>query len=84
MHYYDPNTCSGKRCSDKWKTLFYETRKAIVAGKMQIGVANKRVRLRWLDAMAQDAMDEGNFNSAVKALAQAARETGERRAKKQR
>jgi hypothetical protein len=82
VHYYNPNTCTGKRLSAKWKTLFYETRKAIIAGGMEIGVANKRVRLRRLETMAQDAMDGGDFNSAAKALAQAARETGRRRAKR--
>ena len=84
VQYYNPSTYHGRLSADKWKTLFDETRKAIIEGRVEIGVANKMVRLRRLDAMAQDAMDEGNFNSAVKVLAQAARETGERRAKKQR
>jgi hypothetical protein len=84
VHYYNPNTHTGQRCAEKWKTLFYETRKAIIAGGMEIGVANKRVRLRRLETMAQDAMDGGDFNSAAKVMAQAARETGARRAKRQR
>jgi hypothetical protein len=77
VRYYDPTTYAGKGCPERWKTLFDATRKAIHDGRAEIGIANKMVRLRWLDAMAHDAMDNGKFKAATLILAQAAREMGE-------
>jgi len=77
VRYYDPTTYAGRECPERWKTLFDATRKAIHDGRAEIGIANKMVRLRWLDAMAHDAMDQGKFKSATLILAQAAREMGE-------
>jgi len=77
VRYYDPTTYAGRECPERWKTLFDATRKAIHDGRAEIGIANKMVRLRWLDAMAHDAMDKGKFKSATLILAQAAREMGE-------
>src|SRR5712671_6838685 len=75
--YYDPTTYAGRRLVERWKTLFFETRKAIREGRVEIGAANKMVRVRWLDAMARDAMDEGEFKVAAQLLAQTAKEVGD-------
>jgi hypothetical protein len=77
LDYYDPSTYQGRGTPERWKILFFETRKAFLAGKAEIGVANKMVRLRWLDAMARDAMDSGKLGPATRILAHAAKETGE-------
>ena len=82
VRYYDPTTYAGRECPERWKTLFDATRKAIHDGRAEIGIANKMVRLRWLDAMAHDAMDKGKFKAATQILAQAAREMGEGRKQK--
>jgi hypothetical protein len=83
VQYYNPGTHKGQLSADRWKTLFDETRKAIIEGRVEVGVANKMVRLRRLETMSQDAMDGGNFSAATKVLAQAAREMGERYAERQ-
>ena len=75
--YYDPTTYAGRRLVERWKTLFFETRKAIREGRVEIGAANKMVRVRWLDAMARDAMDEREFKVAAQLLAQTAKEVGD-------
>src|SRR3954469_17897064 len=52
--YYDPTSYCGRHGTDRWRSLFWETRKAITAGRADIGAANKMVRVRWLDAMARE------------------------------
>ena len=44
---------------------------------MEVGAANKMVRVRWLDAMVHDAMNRGEIKVAAKLLAQAAKEMGD-------
>jgi hypothetical protein len=77
IQYYDPTTRAGAGLSDEWKTLFIETRKALIDGKVEIGAANKMVRVAWLDAMARKAMGGGNSLLAAQLLEQIAKEMGE-------
>jgi hypothetical protein len=72
--YYNPERYAGRRCPERWKTLFHEMRKTIVAGWAEIGAAHKMVRVRWLDAMVHDAMYSGDYRLAMKCLAQVRRE----------
>jgi hypothetical protein len=59
--------------------LFYETRKAVQEGRAEIGAANKMVRVRMLDEMAREAMDEREFRVAREMLTEVAKEMGQRR-----
>jgi hypothetical protein len=78
IKYYDPTSYRGRRCAEPWKSLFYETRAAIIAGKAEIGAANKMVRVRWLDIMARAEMDKENSVRAAALLRQVAEEMGDR------
>jgi hypothetical protein len=80
--YYHPERYAGRRCPERWKTLFLEMRKTIVAGWAEIGAAHKMVRVRWLDTTARDAMDRGDYRLAMRSLAQVARELDQRYATK--
>ena len=80
--YYDPNSYAGRRCPERWKTLFFAMRKATVANWAEIGAANKMVRVRWLDGLVHDAMDRGDAKLAAQILAQVAREMDPRYATK--
>ena len=80
--YYDPNSYAGRRCPERWKTLFFAMRKATVANWAEIGAANKMVRVRWLDRLVHDAMDRGDAKLAAQILAQVAREMDPRYATK--
>ena len=48
---YNPTRSTGRACPEQWATLFYETRRKIVEGMVDIGVAHKMARIRWLDLM---------------------------------
>ena len=74
---YNPLRYVGSRCSEQWATLFYETRRKLVEGRADIGVARKMVRLRWLDQMVRREMNEGNTAEARALLKQAAEEMSE-------
>ena len=74
---YDPTSHKGRQCPKRWATLFHETRAKIVAGLSDIGVANKMVRVRWLDQMARSQMAANNTPEARALIRQAAQEMGE-------
>src|ERR1044072_3657663 len=74
---YNPLRYVGRRCSEQWATLFYETRRKLVEGRADIGVAPKMVRVRWLDQMVHREMSEGNTAEARALLKQAAEEMNE-------
>ena len=74
---YDPTSHKGRQCPKRWATLFHETRAKIVAGLSDIGVANKMVRVRWLDQMARSQMAANNTPEARALIRQAAEEMGE-------
>ena len=65
------------RCAEKWKLLFFATRKAIIEGKAERGAANKMVRLRWRENMALRAMEREDFALADRLLNSIASEVGD-------
>jgi hypothetical protein len=67
----------GRRCSEQWATLFYETRRKLVEGMADIGAAHKMVRIRWLDQMVRREMTGGHTAEARALLKQVAEEMGE-------
>jgi len=76
VHAYDPTKKAGVGLSDKWRTLFGETREKFLAEAALIGIANKNVRLRMLDRMARSAETRGNIAMAAAMCEQAAKEMG--------
>ena len=71
---YNPTCAAGRACSEQWATLFYETRRKLVEGRADIGVAHKMVRIRWLDQMVHRKMTDGKTREARALLKQAAEE----------
>ncbi len=70
--FYDPTR--NARCPRCWSKLFWTTRAAFLQGKADVGAAHPVVRLRRIDQMACDQMDEGNTAEARALLKQAADE----------
>jgi hypothetical protein len=73
---YDPNKVVGANLSEKWKMVFEETRKRFLEDASSIGVANRTVRLRRLERMADKAESIGAIGLAAQLLEQAAKESG--------
>lgn len=73
---YDPTKRAGAKLAMRWKVLFETTRKAIQEDTDGIGVANRNVRLRALQRMADRAEGAGNIALAAQLLEQAAKEQG--------
>lgn len=74
---YDPNKAAGRGLSKKWKTIFEETRAAFLADVSQIPIANRAVRLRTLQRMADTSERQKNMVLTASLLEQAAKEVGE-------
>lgn len=73
---YNPTKRAGAKLAEKWKALFFETRKAFTDATAEIGISHKAVRLRSLERMAQVAEKQGNIALAANLLEQAAKEMG--------
>jgi hypothetical protein len=74
---YDADcTYSSGKLSERWRTLFWETRNQYLSNIAKHAVAHKAVRLRSLGRMAGKAEDEGDYALAAKMLEQAAKEVG--------
>jgi hypothetical protein len=74
---YDPTKRAGRNLHPKWRTLFEETRAAFRENTSGIGIANRAVRLRRLDRMAEKAETMGNIALAAQLHEQAAKEVGD-------
>lgn len=74
---YDPTKRAGRKMAPKWRTIFDETRKSFLECTADIGIANRPVRLRRLQAMADKAQGMGNLALAAQLLEQAAKECGD-------
>lgn len=73
---YNPTKRAGAKLSEKWKTLFAETRKSFVENTAEIGISHRTVRLRALHRMAEKAETVGNMALAAQLHEQAAKEMG--------
>jgi hypothetical protein len=71
---YDPTSHAGRDLSEKWRDLFWATRKAFLENTAKIGVSHRAVRLRAVQRLASRAEAEGDLDLALKALDQAHRE----------
>src|SRR5204863_325424 len=76
LEYYNPTWHAGRHLLERWKRLFFATRKAILENMAEVGAANKMVRVHWLDGLVHDAMNKGDARLAADLLAQVAREMG--------
>lgn len=76
VHAYDPTKAAGKDLSEKWRTLFEESRKAFLDNVTDIPIANKATRVRALNRMAAKAEAMKNFKLAADLHKQAAEEMG--------
>lgn len=74
---YDPNKRAGKDLSEKWRTVFEETRKRFLSDVTAIPIANRAYRLRVLQRMTGTAESMRNLGLVSQLLEQAAKETGD-------
>lgn len=74
---YDPTKRAGAKLSDKWKSLFEETRRAFLEDTSRIGISHRSVRIRALQRMADKAETMGNLALAAQLFEQAAKEMGD-------
>jgi hypothetical protein len=73
---YDPNKRAGQRLSEKYRTIFAETRKTFLEDTSLIGVSHRAVRLRTLQRMIDKCELSGNVAMVAQLLEQVAKETG--------
>lgn len=73
---YDPTKAAGAALSAKLRELFHEARQALVEETSKVGAANKAVRVRRLERMADRAEAMGNTAEARACLRQIAEEEG--------
>jgi hypothetical protein len=74
---YDPNTYVGRNLSQKWRTIFEETRTKFRATAEEIPIASKAFRLRGLGRLAQKAENMRNLPLVASLYEQAAKEVGD-------
>ncbi len=74
---YDPDKYNGRELSQKWKTLFYDTRKRFREEWSELPIASRAFRLKQLARMAQNAEGMRNIALAVQVIEQAAKEVGD-------
>jgi hypothetical protein len=74
---YDPNTYLGRNLSEKWRTIFSETRAKFRGTAEDIPIASKAFRLRGLGRLAQKAESMRNLPLVASLYEQAAKEMGD-------
>src|SRR5947207_15132102 len=60
LEYYNPTWHAGRHLLERWKRLFFATRKAIIENMAEVGAANKMVRVHRLDVLVHDARNKGD------------------------
>lgn len=73
---YHPERRVAKDLSEKWRTIFEETRKKFVEDVSTIPIANQAFRLRALNRMYERVQGQGNMALAAQLIEQAAKESG--------
>lgn len=82
--YYNPETANGRAgLAEKWKTLFYETRKKYSEDTSSIASAQKAHRIRLLEEGVQEARKLKNYLMMADLLEQVAKEVGGKYTNKQ-
>lgn len=73
---YHPERRVAKDLSEKWRTIFTETRKKFLDDVSTIPIANQAFRLRSLNRMYERVSGTGNIALAAQLIEQAAKESG--------
>lgn len=73
---YHPERRVGKDLSEKWRTVFTETRKKFLDDVSTIPIASQAFRLRALNRMYERVQGQGNVPLAAQLIEQAAKESG--------
>ncbi len=73
---HDPTKRAGQKLAQRWTDLFKATRERFRQETADIPIANKAVRLRALNRMANRAEGMKNMALAAQLIEQAAKETG--------
>jgi hypothetical protein len=76
VHRYNASKKGAADLAEQWKALFEETRKRFLEETADIGIANRVVRLRRLDRIAELAEAAGNHVVVMAACEAAAKEMG--------
>lgn len=75
--YYNPETKNGRKgLAEKWKDLFYETRKQYSEDTSSIASAQKAHRIRMLEEAARQYQEDGAYVLMADMLEQIAKEVG--------
>jgi len=73
---HDPTKAAGRHLIAKWADVFHEARAKFLEETSSIPIANKAVRLRTLNRMAEAAESRKNYPLVAQLLEQAAKESG--------
>jgi hypothetical protein len=77
VHAYDPTKKAGEDLGVELRAIFEATRKTFLEETAEIGIANRAVRLRKLDRVAQKAEAANNHVMVMQACEAAAKEVGD-------
>lgn len=81
---YDPTKRASRNLAPKWRSLFDMAREEFLKDTGRIAIANRSVRLRALQRMAEKAEGMRNLALAAQLYEQAAKEMGEAYSNRQR
>jgi hypothetical protein len=76
VDYYHPQRATSGMLAQRWKDLFWETRKAYLAGCAQAGTVEQMVRIQLREDMVLMARDAGQYRVANELLNCIAKEAG--------
>ena len=76
VHWYDAERKGAEEIPEQWRQMFAATRKRFLEETASIGIANRAVRLRKLDRIAELAEAAGNHVVVMAACEAAAKEMG--------
>lgn len=74
--YYDPETKATGTPADRWKQLYHQARKEYVENVAAVPIAHEAVRFRTLQKVVSEALEEGDHDTVLQAVKQAAKEAG--------
>jgi hypothetical protein len=76
IQHYHPERAYSSTLAQRWKDLFWDTRKSYVDSTADIGADHKPVRIRWRGEMAQETWGAGQHKIANEILDSVAKEAG--------
>lgn len=81
---YNPTKAAAHGLGKKWRAIFEATRQRFLDTVSDVPIANRTVRLRMLQRMADQAIGRGNYPLVSQLLEQAAKEVGDAYTNRQR